>query len=123
MSSQALDGVEGGGYGVLMLRDGTIRGGNSFFYYVGSYSCFAEGRWKGKATVQEHSPAPATMPMAGKVNHIGFTGTYTDEGCCRAISLSVIFSRFWKIDCARPEGQTIWCSSVATFAEYDSDNR
>ena len=79
LSSQALDGVEGGGYGVLMLRDGTIRGGNSFFYYVGSYSCFAEGRWKGKATVQEHSPAPATMPMAGGVNHIGFTGTYSDE--------------------------------------------
>src|SRR5260370_29137240 len=51
-----------------------------FFYCVGSYSCFAEGRWKGEATIQEHSPAPATMPMAGKVNHIGFTGTYTDEG-------------------------------------------
>jgi T3SS negative regulator,GrlR len=80
LSSQALDGVEGGGNGVLVLRDGTIRGGNSFFYYVGSYSCFAEGRWKGEATVQEHSPAPATMPMAGKVNHIGFAGTYTDEG-------------------------------------------
>ena len=80
LSSQALDGVEGGGNGVLVLRDGTVRGGNSFFYYVGSYSCFAEGRWKGEATVQEHSPAPATMPMAGKVNHIGFAGTYTDEG-------------------------------------------
>jgi hypothetical protein len=40
---------------------GTMRGGNSFFYYVGSYSCFAEGRWKGEATFQEHSPAPPTM--------------------------------------------------------------
>jgi hypothetical protein len=78
-SSQALDGVQGGANGVVMLRDGTMRGGNSFFYYVGSYGCFAEGRWKGEATIREHSPAPATMPMAGGVNHIGFTGTYTDE--------------------------------------------
>jgi T3SS negative regulator,GrlR len=78
--SQALDHVDGGGNGVLVLRDGTMRGGNSFFYYVGSYHCFSEGRWKGELTVQEHSPAPATMPMAGKVNHVGFTGTYTDEG-------------------------------------------
>jgi hypothetical protein len=28
-SSQALDGVDGGANGVLVLRDGTMRGGNS----------------------------------------------------------------------------------------------
>jgi hypothetical protein len=33
-SSKALDGVDGGANGVLVPRDGTMRGGNSFFYYV-----------------------------------------------------------------------------------------
>jgi hypothetical protein len=78
-SSQALDGVHGVANGVVMLRDGAMRGGNSFFYYFGSYDCFAEGRWKGEGTIREHSPAPPSMPMAGGVNHFGFTGTYTDE--------------------------------------------
>jgi len=78
--SQALDGVDGGANGVLVPRDGTMRGGNSVLLLrlaVTAASPKAGG--KVKATIQEHSPSPATMPMAGKVNHIGFTGTYTDE--------------------------------------------
>jgi hypothetical protein len=36
IEAKALDGVEGGDSGVLVLRDGTIRGGTSFFYFVGT---------------------------------------------------------------------------------------
>ena len=57
IEAKALDGVEGGDTGVLVLRDGTIRGGTSFFYFVGTYSCL-DGRWKGEMTVAEHSLAP-----------------------------------------------------------------
>ena len=38
IEAKALDGVEGGDTGVMDLRDGTIRGGTSFFYFVGTYS-------------------------------------------------------------------------------------
>jgi hypothetical protein len=79
LSVEMQDGLEGGDNGVIVLRDGTIRGGDSFFYYVGSYSC-AGGKWKGEVTAQEHTPALATRPFARKIGTIGFTGTYTDDG-------------------------------------------
>jgi T3SS negative regulator,GrlR len=79
LNSKALDGVSGGASAVLVLRDGTLYGGDSFFYYVGTYSS-SNGRWKGEMTSQEHTKAPTTRPMAGRVVNVGFSGTYTDEG-------------------------------------------
>jgi hypothetical protein len=79
LSVEVQDGIEGGDNGVVVLRDGTIRGGDSFFYFVGSYSC--DGcKWKGEVTSQEHTPALATRPFARKIATIGFSGTYTDTG-------------------------------------------
>jgi hypothetical protein len=66
IEGKALDGVEGGDSGVLVLRDGTIRGGTSFFYFVGTYSC-SGGRWKGEMTIEEHTRAPPTRPMARRL--------------------------------------------------------
>jgi hypothetical protein len=77
--TKALDGVVGGELGVVVLRDGALRGGSSFFYAFGTYSC-SDGNWKGEVTMQEHTPAPAWRPMAGKVVSLGFSGTYNDEG-------------------------------------------
>jgi hypothetical protein len=77
--AKALDGVEGGDSGTLVLRDGMIRGGTSFFYIIGTNSC-SDGRWKGEMTVEEHTQAPATRPMARRIVSIGFSGTYTDMG-------------------------------------------
>jgi len=78
--SKALDGGDGGYRGVVVLRDGSILGGGSFFYFTGTYSC-SGGRWKGEATQQEHTPAPHTLfATAGWNVSAGFTGTYTDEG-------------------------------------------
>ena len=73
------DGMEGGDNGVVVLCDGTIRGGDSFFYFIGSYTC-SGGKWKGEVISQEHTPALATRPFARKTATIGFTGNYTDNG-------------------------------------------
>jgi T3SS negative regulator,GrlR len=79
-SSKALDGVVGGADGVMVLRDGKMLGGTSFFYFIGTYSS-SGGKWKGELTDQEHTPAPAALPTAGKgLVAFGFNGTYTDEG-------------------------------------------
>ena len=74
-----LDGVEAYNRHVMVLRDGTMRGGGGFYYTVGSYTC-SGGRWKGEMTSQEHSPIAGTYPWARKVMSIGFTGTYSDDG-------------------------------------------
>jgi len=73
------DGMEGGDNGVVVLCDGRIRGGDSFFYFIGSYTC-SGGKWKGEVTSQEHTPALATRPFARRIATIGFTGKYTDNG-------------------------------------------
>jgi T3SS negative regulator,GrlR len=72
--SKLLDGVEGGATGVSVLRDGTMRGGGSIYYHVGSYVC-SGGKWKGELTIREHTPAETTRVFAGKVVSMGFTGT------------------------------------------------
>jgi hypothetical protein len=63
----------------VVLRDGTIRDGDTFFYFIGSYSC-SGSKWNGEVTSQEHTSALATKPFARKVANIGFTGTYSDMG-------------------------------------------
>lgn len=75
---EALDRGVGGYRGVVVLRDGSILGGGSFFYFIGNYSC-SGGKWKGELTQQEHTPVPYTVPTAGRIVTAGFTGTYTDE--------------------------------------------
>ena len=76
---EMLDGVQGGNQGVMVVRDGTLRGGDSFFYAYGTYTC-ANGKWKGEVTNQEHSPTFGERPVwERKVVTIGFTGTYTDD--------------------------------------------
>jgi T3SS negative regulator,GrlR len=77
---QFLDSVEGGNQGVMVLRDGVMRGGDSFFYSFGTYTS-ADGKWKGEVTNQEHSPTFGARPVwERKIVTIGFTGTYTDDG-------------------------------------------
>jgi T3SS negative regulator,GrlR len=79
VTSKLLDGVEGGATGVSVLQDGTMRGGGSIYYHVGSYTC-SSGKWKGELTTREHKPALITTLFARKVVTMGFTGTYNDDG-------------------------------------------
>jgi len=51
---EMLDGIKGGNQGVMVVRDGTLRGGDSFFYTYGTYTA-ANGKWKGEVTNQEHT--------------------------------------------------------------------
>src|SRR5215813_59913 len=68
-----LDCVDAYNRHVMVLRDGTMRGGGGFYYTVGSYTC-SGGKWKGEMTSREHSPISVRYPWAGKVLSIGFTG-------------------------------------------------
>jgi hypothetical protein len=77
--SKVLDGIEGNSVGVSVVQDGTMRGGGSIYYHVGSYTC-SNGKWKGELTVREHEPALVTELFARKVVTMGFTGTYNDDG-------------------------------------------
>lgn len=77
---EMLDGIPGKAGGVMILRDGIIRGGDTYFYYLGSYT-FAEGKWKGELTTEEHTPSRGQRPLlGGRLVGIGFSGTYNDMG-------------------------------------------
>jgi hypothetical protein len=50
--------------GVAVLHGGRILGGDSFFYYTGSYS-FGRGKWRGEMIVHQHTEAPGLNLVFG----------------------------------------------------------
>jgi hypothetical protein len=75
-----LDGIDGGNTGVVLLRDGAIRGGDAYFDYQGTYSS-SNGKWKGELINHEHTPSEgARLLFAGYEVGIGFSGTYSEGG-------------------------------------------
>ena len=72
----AIDGADVDVGGVLILHDGKICGGDSFVFYVGTYEC-SNGKCQGAMTSREHTPT--TLPMEERVQHISFSGDYTDS--------------------------------------------
>ncbi len=81
LNIRMLDGIDSSNAGVMVLHDGTIRGGDAFFDYVGSYSS-ANGRWKGELINHEHTPTRGERPLLGGRAEvgIGFSGTYDEDG-------------------------------------------
>lgn len=77
LNATSRDNVAGEVDGVLILRDGQVQGGDAYVYYTGNYECSGRN-WQGKITSQEHTPTG--RPMAARVQHIGFLGTYSDAG-------------------------------------------
>jgi hypothetical protein len=67
-------GVEVGG---VLLHNGKVLGGDSYVFYTGTYEC-SDGKWKGELTSREHTPT--TRPVAERVQHVEFSGTYNDAG-------------------------------------------
>src|SRR5437879_13096110 len=67
-----LDGVDAYNRHVMVLRDGTLRGGGGFYYTVGSYTCCG-GRWNGEMASTEHSPIAGQSPWERTVNGICLT--------------------------------------------------
>ena len=68
---EMLDDIKGGNQGVMVVRDGTLRGGDSFFYAYGTCTA-ANGKWKGEVTNQQHTRSFGERPVwEGKVATIG----------------------------------------------------
>jgi hypothetical protein len=64
--------------GIVVLRGGVIMGGDSFFYYTGSYS-HSRGKWRGEMIVHQHTEAPGlNLVFGGREVTCGFTGTYSE---------------------------------------------
>ena len=65
--------------GVVVLQDGRIMGGDSFFYYTGSYS-YHKDKWRGEMIVHQHTDAPPGLNLVFQRREVtcGFTGTYSD---------------------------------------------
>jgi hypothetical protein len=72
------DGKSGRATGVLVLCDGRIQGGDSYFYYAGNYT-FRNGKWRGELVSHQHSKAVGkNLAFGGREVSCGFTGTYSD---------------------------------------------
>ena len=72
------DGGRGRATGVIVLLDGQILGGDTHFYYAGSYT-FKNGKWRGELITHQHAEALGmTLLFAGREVACGFTGTYSD---------------------------------------------
>ncbi|MDE2376949.1 GrlR family regulatory protein [Bradyrhizobium sp.] len=74
------DGRRGRATGVVVLSDGRIMGGDSYFYYTGHYS-FRNGKWRGEMTVNQHTEAPGkNLAFGGREVTCGFSGDYSAGG-------------------------------------------
>jgi hypothetical protein len=60
------DGGRGRATGVIVLLDGQILGGDTHFYYAGSYT-FKNGKWRGELITHQHTEAfGMTLLFAGR---------------------------------------------------------
>ena len=74
------DGGHGRTHGIIVLRDGKIAGGDSYFYYTGSYTG-DRGKWRGELTTHEHTRSAGTLPtFGGREVTCGFSGSYSADG-------------------------------------------
>jgi hypothetical protein len=75
------DGVKGRASGIIVLRNGTILGGDPYFWSVGSYTV-KEGAWKGDLVTNQHTPyteSDARPVFGGREVTTGFSGTFEDD--------------------------------------------
>lgn len=74
------DGGQGRATGVIVLRDGTIAGGDSYFYYTGTYTA-GDNKWRGELTTSEHTKSAGSRPLfGGREVTCGFSGSYDADG-------------------------------------------
>jgi hypothetical protein len=59
--------------------DGKIAGGDSYFYYTGSYTA-DRGKWRGELITNEHTKSAGVRPLfGGREVTCGFTGSYSAD--------------------------------------------
>jgi hypothetical protein len=99
------DGKRGHATGVVILYDGRILGGDSYFYYTGSYS-FKDGKWRGELITHQHTEAVGVnLAFGGREVTCGFTGLYSDgqaevQGTALVGKTSVLFVAALKMEAA-----------------------
>jgi hypothetical protein len=72
-------GKEGHATGIILLRDGQLLGGDSYFYYTGSYSEAANKKWRGELITHQHALAAGlNLLFGGRSVSCGYSGTYSD---------------------------------------------
>jgi hypothetical protein len=75
------DGGRGHATGVIVLRDGQIAGGDSYFYYTGTFAADDHGKWRGELTTNQHTRSTGVLPLfGGREVTCGFTGSYGGNG-------------------------------------------
>jgi len=80
VQTKGLDGTDVAATGVVILRDGVLMGGDSYFYYTGTYVC-KDGRLKGEHLNRQHSPyLGKPLFFGGREVGFGFSGTYESDG-------------------------------------------
>ena len=85
-----------------MFYDGRILGGDTYFFYTGSYS-FKNGKWRGELITHQHTEAVGVnLAFGGREVTCGFTGLYSDEaaeveGTALVGKTSVFFSAVLKL--------------------------
>ncbi len=73
------DGGHGRANGIIVLRDGKLAGGDSYFYYTGSYSG-DHGKWRGELITHEHTKSAGSLPLfGGREVTCGFSGSYSAD--------------------------------------------
>ena len=69
------DGGLGRATGVIMLFDGKIAGGDSYFCYTAD-----RGKWRGDLITNEHTKSAGARPLfGGREVTCGFTGSYSAD--------------------------------------------
>ena len=93
------EGGRGHAPGVIILLDGKIFGGDSHFYYTGSYTTDGS-KWRGELTSQQHARSVGERPLFGdREVSCGFSGSYsTDAAQCDGIALVGKTSVMWHAD-------------------------
>ena len=77
--TRVLDGIDLTAKGIVILNDGVLMGGDSVFYYTGTYAC-KDGRIKGEHVQRQHSPHLGKPLLFGNREvGFGFSGTYSGD--------------------------------------------
>jgi hypothetical protein len=79
IQTEMTEGGRGHATGVIVLLDGKIAGGDSHFYYTGSYSA-ENGKWRGDLTTNQHTKSVGVLPLfGGREVTCGFMGAYSAD--------------------------------------------
>ena len=91
-----LDGVRGRASGVIILRDGSILGGDAYFWSEGRYRVLDGGNWKGELVTRQHTPYrdQSVRPVFGGGYEVGvgFSGRF-DGDAAEVFATSLVGKR------------------------------